>query len=126
MKKDLDLGNNIYLFFEYRFFNLFIFSFNFYFFFLCLDENHTTNECNEHIRIIHKDHESILAFCLNNSTSTKIAFANPREIQELDISLLLESPNWYEDECDYDMLNITKENESTSNSGFLLIQNAEQ
>uniref|UniRef100_A0A1B0A9X2 RAVE complex protein Rav1 C-terminal domain-containing protein n=1 Tax=Glossina pallidipes TaxID=7398 RepID=A0A1B0A9X2_GLOPL len=90
------------------------------------DENHTTNECNEHIRIIHKDHESILAFCLNNSTSTKIAFANPREIQELDISLLLESPNWYEDECDYDMLNITKENESTSNSGFLLIQNAEQ
>ncbi|XP_065362975.1 dmX-like protein 2 [Calliphora vicina] len=81
---------------------------------------------NEPIRIIHKDHESILAFCLNNNASTMIAVANPREVQELDISLLLESPNWYEDECDYDMLGISKDNETASNTGFLMIQSSEQ
>ncbi|KNC20560.1 hypothetical protein FF38_01893, partial [Lucilia cuprina] len=81
---------------------------------------------NEPIRIIHKDHESILAFCLNNNASTMIAVANPREVQELDISLLLESPNWYEDECDYDLLGISKDNETASNTGFLMIQSSEQ
>lgn len=55
-----------------------------------------------------------------------IAVANPREVQELDISLLLESPNWYEDECDYDMLGISKDNETASNTGFLMIQSSEQ
>ncbi|KNC33790.1 hypothetical protein FF38_09709 [Lucilia cuprina] len=80
---------------------------------------------NEPIRIIHKDHESILAFCLNNNASTMIAVANPREVQELDISLLLESPNWYEDECDYDLLGISKDNETASNTGFLMIQSSE-
>lgn len=88
----------------------------------------TTNSPKENdpIRIIHKDHESILAFCLNNNSSSMIAVANPREVQEFDISLLLESPNWYEDECDYDMLSISKDNESGSNTGFLMIQSSEQ
>ncbi|XP_061395403.1 dmX-like protein 2 [Musca vetustissima] len=84
------------------------------------------NDTNEPIRIIHKDHEAILAFCLNNSSSSMIAVANPREVQEFNISLLLESPNWYEDECDYDLLNISKDNESGSNTGFLMIQSSDQ
>ncbi|XP_059222460.1 dmX-like protein 2 [Stomoxys calcitrans] len=86
----------------------------------------STKEANEPIRIIHKDHESILAFCLNNSSSSMIAVANPREVQEFNISLLLESPNWYEDECDYDLMNISKDNETGSSSGFLMIQSSEQ
>lgn len=104
-----------------------IYRFIIYFFFLpyFLGVNGSTKD-NEPIRIIHKDHESILAFCLNNNTSTKIAVANPREVQELDISLLLESPNWYEDECDYDMLGISKDSETISNTGFLMIQSSEQ
>ena len=56
-----------------------------------------------------------------------LALANPREIQELDISLLLESPNWYEDECDYDFLNLSKDAENQQNSSsFLMVQNLEQ
>ncbi|XP_075155148.1 rabconnectin-3 alpha [Haematobia irritans] len=92
-----------------------------------VDNGGTTSikDVNEPIRIIHKDHESVLAFCLNNSSSNMIAVANPREVHEFDISLLLESPNWYEDECDYDLLNISKDNE-TSGSGFLMIQSSEQ
>ncbi|XP_030381698.1 dmX-like protein 2 isoform X2 [Scaptodrosophila lebanonensis] len=87
--------------------------------------SHSTNENCDQIRIIHKDHESILSFCLKSNTSSMIAFANPREIQEFDISLLLESPNWYEDECDYNMLNLSKE-EDTNSSTFLIIQTQEQ
>ncbi|KAH8272248.1 hypothetical protein KR044_013165 [Drosophila immigrans] len=88
-------------------------------------QSHSTNENTDHIRIIHKDHESILTFCLKNNSSSMIAFANPREIQEFDISLLLESPNWYEDECDYDMMNLSKDAD-TNSSAFLIIQSQEQ
>ncbi|KAM8719971.1 hypothetical protein ACLKA7_006087 [Drosophila subpalustris] len=88
-------------------------------------QSHSTNENTDHIRIIHKDHESIFTFCLKNNSSSMIAFANPREIQEFDISLLLESPNWYEDECDYDMMNLSKDAD-TNSSAFLIIQSQEQ
>ncbi|EDW86373.1 uncharacterized protein Dwil_GK17684 [Drosophila willistoni] len=88
-------------------------------------QSHSTNENTDHIRIIHKDHESILSFCLKNNSSSMIAFANPREIQEFDISLLLESPNWYEDECEYDMMNLSKDAD-TNSSAFLIIQTQDQ
>lgn len=78
----------------------------------------------EPIRIIHKDHEALLSFCLNNNSSGIISLASPREIQELDITMLLESPNWYEDECDYEVL--SKEAEPLSTTGFLVIQTQEQ
>ena len=55
-----------------------------------------------------------------------IAFASAREIHELDISMLLESPNWYEDECDYDVLNISKDVDTIPTAGFLIIQSPEQ
>jgi len=98
---------------------------SFSFFIFCAGQSHSTNENTDHIRIIHKDHESILSFCLKNNSSSMIAFANPREIQEFDISLLLESPNWYEDECDYDMMNLSKDAD-TNSSSFLIIQTQEQ
>lgn len=93
----------------------------------CIQGGSLSNkDTNEPIRVIHKDHESILAFCLNSSSSSMISVASPREVQEFDISLLLESPNWYEDECDYDLLNISKDNETGSNTGFLMIQSSDQ
>ncbi|GLH09347.1 Uncharacterized protein GBIM_14433 [Gryllus bimaculatus] len=55
----------------------------------------------EPVKIIHKDQDSISAFCLNQvpqSGSGLMALATPREVQEMDISLLLESPSWLEDE----------------------------
>lgn len=76
----------------------------------------------EPVRIIHKDQESISAFCLNLVNNGLLALATPREVQEMDISLLLESPNWLEDECEMDILNLNKDPETLPASGFLVIQ----
>lgn len=53
-----------------------------------------------------------------------IALATPREVQEMDISLLLDSPNWMEDECELDILNLNKDSDSIQSSNFLVIQAA--
>lgn len=79
---------------------------------------------SEPVRIIHKDQESISAFCLNNVNPGFISLATPREVQEMDISLLLESPNWMEDECELDILNLTKDSDLIPTSNFLVIQAA--
>ncbi|XP_055535273.1 dmX-like protein 2 isoform X2 [Wyeomyia smithii] len=76
----------------------------------------------EPVRIIHKDQEQISAFCLNLVNSGLLALATPREVQEMDISLLLESPNWMEDECEMDIMNLTKDIETIPSSNFLVIQ----
>lgn len=76
------------------------------------------------MRIIHKDQESISAFCLNHVNPGFISLATPREVQEMDISLLLDSPNWMEDECELDILNLNKDSDSIQSSNFLVIQAA--
>lgn len=76
----------------------------------------------EPVRIIHKDQESILAFCLNRVNSGLLALATPKELQEIDVSLLFDSPNWLEDECEIDILNLNKDIETLPSSGFLVIQ----
>ncbi|KAG8230548.1 hypothetical protein J437_LFUL008371, partial [Ladona fulva] len=79
----------------------------------------------EPVRIIHKEQDSITAFCLNEVSSGFLALATPREVQEMDISLLLELPSWLEDECEFDILNLTKEPDSMPSSSFLVIQTAQ-
>lgn len=37
-----------------------------------------------------------------------LALATPREVQEMDITLLLELPSWLEDECEFDIMNLTR------------------
>lgn len=76
----------------------------------------------EPVRIIHKDQESISAFCLNVVNPGLLSIATPREIQEMDISLLLESPNWLEDECELDIINLNKDIDTLPASSFLVIQ----
>ncbi|XP_058459198.1 dmX-like protein 2 isoform X2 [Malaya genurostris] len=76
----------------------------------------------EPVRIIHKDQEQISAFCLNLVNSGLLALATPREVQEMDISLLLEAPHWMEDECEMDIMNLTKDIETLPSSNFLVIQ----
>lgn len=76
----------------------------------------------EPVRIIHKDQESISAFCLNLTNSGLLSLATPREVQEMDISLLLDSPNWLEDECELDILNLNDDVDSLPASSFLMIQ----
>jgi len=53
-----------------------------------------------------------------------IVVATPRELQEMDISLLLELPSWLEDECEVDILNLTKDCPDSTVPPFLVIQSA--
>lgn len=85
-------------------------------------KEHSSQKIAEPVRIIHKDQESISAFCINLTNAGMLALATPRELQEMDISLLLESPNWLEDECEFDILNLSKDVDTLPNSGFLVIQ----
>ncbi|XP_072393099.1 dmX-like protein 2 isoform X3 [Diabrotica undecimpunctata] len=78
----------------------------------------------EPVRIIHKEQDSISAFSLNQVTSGLIAIATPRELQEMDISLLLELPAWLEDECELDILNFNKEVPDPTVPPFLVIQSS--
>ena len=51
------------------------------------------------VRIVHKEHESISAFCVNQSISPHLAISTPKEIQELDVGVLLDMDSWkFEDQ----------------------------
>lgn len=86
--------------------------------------DHAGNPLPEPVRIIHKEQDSISAFCLNQVNAGLLALATPREVQEMDISLLLELPSWLEDECEFDIINLNKEPETLPQSSFLVIQTA--
>jgi len=103
------------------------------------------NVCNDHyllqqmariyhpVKIIHKEHDSISAFCINKAiififwpaskhyVHKKLSFlkvstglmsvATQKELQELNISLLLNPSSWIEgmnDEADFDVLNLNE------------------
>jgi len=53
-----------------------------------------------------------------------MALATPREVQEMNISLLLELPSWLEDECEFDIINLNKQPdpEPVPPTSFLVIQ----
>lgn len=80
------------------------------------------NTSFEPIRIIHKDQETITAFCINKVEPALMTLATPRELQEIDVSLLLNSTDWIEDECELDILNLNKNTENNSQSSYLIIQ----
>ena len=71
------------------------------------------NEVSDHnnpepARIVQKDQENISAFCINKTNPGMIAISTPKEIQEMDISMLLEQVPFLEDEAEYDILNLQK------------------
>lgn len=52
-----------------------------------------------------------------------MALATPREVQEMNISLLLELPSWLEDECEFDIINLSKQPDPEPQpTSFLVIQ----
>ncbi|KAG7196962.1 hypothetical protein KM043_000228 [Ampulex compressa] len=85
-----------------------------------------TTSLPEPVRIIHKEQDSISAFCLNQVNPGLMALATPREVQEMNISLLLELPSWLEDECEFDIINLNKppDPEPVQPTSFLVIQTA--
>jgi hypothetical protein len=61
------------------------------------------------VRIVHKEHESISAFCINQANPGLLALSTPKEIQELDVGVLLDMESWkFEDQFEFDLLNLYK------------------
>ncbi|XP_022913173.2 dmX-like protein 2 isoform X2 [Onthophagus taurus] len=79
---------------------------------------------SEAVRIIHKEQDSIAAFSINQVNSGQIVIATPRELQEMDISLLLELPVWLEDECELDILSISRQDPEGFITPFLVVNTA--
>lgn len=75
----------------------------------------------EPIRIIHKDQESIAAFCISKTETGLLALATPKELQEIDATLLLQSNRWLEDECELDIINLNKDTDNTTQSSYLIV-----
>ncbi|XP_068239086.1 dmX-like protein 2 isoform X2 [Palaemon carinicauda] len=76
----------------------------------------------EPVRIIHKEQDSITSFCINKVNAGLMAVATVREVQELDVSLLLDHPGWLTNECELDVLALNQEPDSVPSSNFLVVQ----
>ncbi|XP_018017231.1 dmX-like protein 2 isoform X2 [Hyalella azteca] len=74
------------------------------------------------VRIIHKEQDNIAAFCINRVNSGLMSIATVKEVQELDISLLLQHPNWLCNTTELDLLAPTKEGETVNASNYLVVQ----
>ncbi|KAH8856854.1 DmX-like protein 2 [Schistosoma japonicum] len=58
---------------------------------------------NDAVRLIHKEHDPLIAMCINQVNFSAIAIATPKEIIELDIGNLVNLPPWFADEIEYDL-----------------------
>ncbi|XP_077514309.1 rabconnectin-3 alpha isoform X3 [Amblyomma americanum] len=76
------------------------------------------------VRIIHKDQESISAFCISQANEGILSLATPKELQELDISALLEPAPWLDDEAEFDILTLNRPPEPAAGQAldFLVVQ----
>ncbi|GBP07756.1 DmX-like protein 2, partial [Eumeta japonica] len=95
----------------------------------CIPHQHRPRECDLHspVRIIHKEQDSIAAFCLNRVGGGLLAVATAREVQEMDVSLLLRGGTcWTEDECEVDLLALAADPAALPDTGFLIIQNQDR
>ncbi|KAL7632237.1 UNVERIFIED_CONTAM: hypothetical protein RMT77_017453 [Armadillidium vulgare] len=76
----------------------------------------------EAVKIIHKDQDSITAFCMNKINNGLVAVATMKEVQEIDISLLLKHPSWLTNECELDVLGLNLDPDTFEHSNFLVVQ----
>ncbi len=63
------------------------------------------------VKVIHKEHEAVNGFCINKVSSGLMAIATAKELQELDVALLLNPNTWQEgmnDEADFDVLSLNE------------------
>ncbi|XP_060804377.1 dmX-like protein 2 isoform X1 [Amyelois transitella] len=88
---------------------------------------HKDDDMHSPVRIIHKEQDSIAAFCLNRVGGGLLAVATAREVQEMDVSLLLRGGvSWSEDECDVDLMGLTTDPTTLPDTGFLIIQHQDK
>ena len=72
---------------------------------------HQLARMQQPVKVIHKEHEAVTAFCINKVSNGLMAIATQRELQELDVSLLLNPNTWSEgmnEEADFDVLNLNE------------------
>ncbi|XP_049871334.1 dmX-like protein 2 isoform X2 [Pectinophora gossypiella] len=93
----------------------------------CIPQQRRDDETHSPVRIIHKEQDSIAAFCLNRVGGGLLAVATAREVQEMDVSLLLRGGAcWAEDECEVDLLGLGSDPATLPDTGFLLIQHQDK
>ncbi|KAL0821029.1 hypothetical protein ABMA28_005673 [Loxostege sticticalis] len=93
----------------------------------CIPHQRRDEEMYSPVRIIHKEQDSIAAFCLNRVGGGLLAVATAREVQEMDVSLLLRGGvSWSEDECDVDLMGLATDPATLPDTGFLLIQHQDK
>lgn len=94
----------------------------------CLpNSTHSSQDLQNPVRIIHKEQDSIAAFCLNRGGGGLLAVATAREVQEMDVSLLLRGgATWAEDECEVDLLALASDPAALPDTGFLLIHHQDK
>jgi hypothetical protein len=71
-------------------------------------EDGPEHRSHEIVRIVHRDHDNISSFCINQTNSGIMAIATPKEIQEMNISALLEPVSWLKEEAEYDIKNLLR------------------
>ncbi|CAH2982214.1 unnamed protein product [Chilo suppressalis] len=93
----------------------------------CVPNQRRDDDMYSPVRIIHKEQDSIAAFCLNRVGGGLLAVATAREVQEMDVSLLLRGGvSWSEDECDVDLMGLATDPATLPDTGFLLIQHQDR
>ncbi|XP_022699027.1 dmX-like protein 2 isoform X2 [Varroa jacobsoni] len=87
-------------------------------------EDEDENTAIRPIRVIHKDQESISAFCVNrgSASTSVITVATPKDMQELDISGLLDDVGWLDNEAEFDILNRSHDATGAGGSEYLVIE----
>ncbi|XP_074603304.1 rabconnectin-3 alpha isoform X2 [Brevipalpus obovatus] len=86
------------------------------------DDGNEASPVTDPTRIVHKDQDNISAFCINSTQSGLISLATPKEIIEMDISSLLETTPWLEEEAEYDILNMSRASDPPASCNYLMVQ----
>ncbi|GFU53274.1 dmX-like protein 2 [Trichonephila clavipes] len=74
------------------------------------------------VRVIHKDQDTINTFCINRVKSGIIALATPKEIQEIDVSVLLQPVPWLKEEAEFEAVNLLRAPDTLPSTDYLVIQ----
>ncbi|OQR78759.1 dmX protein 2 [Tropilaelaps mercedesae] len=87
-------------------------------------EEEDENTAFRPIRVIHKDQESISAFCVNrcNGNTSIITVATPKDMQELDISGLRDDVGWLDNEAEFDILNRGQDAAGGGGGEYLVVE----
>ncbi|KAG8181368.1 hypothetical protein JTE90_008839 [Oedothorax gibbosus] len=81
-----------------------------------------TNSNVDTVRIIHKDQDTINTFCINRVKAGVLALATPKEIQEIDVSVLLQPVPWLKEDAEYEAINLLRTPDTLPATDYLVIQ----